>query len=82
MSLGRRPQNWQQPMVERFNARVGEVIAQTRFKSSNELATTLLAYVRTYTPPISPARPRPSDAHTDTQIVARAFTGAVPKVGS
>jgi len=35
-------------MVERFNARVGEVIAQTRFKNSTELATTLLAYVRTY----------------------------------
>ncbi len=35
-------------MVERFNGRVGEVIAQTRFKSGAELATTLLAYVRTY----------------------------------
>jgi transposase InsO family protein len=35
-------------MVERFNARVGEVIAQTRFKSGAELAATLLAYVRTY----------------------------------
>jgi transposase InsO family protein len=35
-------------MVERFNARVGDVIAQTRFKSAAELATTLLAYVQTY----------------------------------
>jgi transposase InsO family protein len=35
-------------MVERFNARVGDVIAQTRFKSGAELATTLLAYVQTY----------------------------------
>jgi transposase InsO family protein len=35
-------------MVERFNARVGEVIAQTRFRTGAELATTLLAYVRTY----------------------------------
>jgi transposase InsO family protein len=35
-------------MVERFNARVGDVLAQTRFKSGAELATTLLAYVRTY----------------------------------
>ncbi len=35
-------------MVERFNARVGELIHQTRFKSGSELATTLLAYVRTY----------------------------------
>ncbi len=35
-------------MVERFNARIGEVVAQTRFKSAAELAATLHNYVRTY----------------------------------
>lgn len=35
-------------MVERFNARIAEVVTQTRFKSAAELETTLRAYVRTY----------------------------------
>jgi transposase InsO family protein len=35
-------------MVERFNARVGEVVAQTRFASAKELADTLHNYVRAY----------------------------------
>ena len=35
-------------MVERFNGRVTELIAQTRFKSAQELEQTLLNYVRTY----------------------------------
>ena len=35
-------------MVERFNGRVSEVIAQTRFKSAQELETTLTNYLATY----------------------------------
>jgi transposase InsO family protein len=35
-------------MVERFNGRISEVIAQTRFKTATELQTTLAAYVQTY----------------------------------
>jgi len=34
--------------VERFNGRVSEVIAQTRFKSAQELETTLTNYLATY----------------------------------
>jgi hypothetical protein len=53
-------------MVERFNARVGDVIAQTRFKSAAELATTLLAYVRTYNHQIPQ---RALDHHTPIQAL-------------
>ena len=35
-------------MVERFNARVSEVVGQTRFKSAAELEATLTQYVLTY----------------------------------
>jgi transposase InsO family protein len=35
-------------MVERFNARISEVVAQTRFKSARELEETLRHYVRAY----------------------------------
>lgn len=42
----RRPQT--NGMVERFNGRISEVIAQTRFRSAAELEATLTAYVRTY----------------------------------
>jgi transposase InsO family protein len=35
-------------MVERFNGRISELIAQTRFKSAEELATTLRHYLATY----------------------------------
>jgi transposase InsO family protein len=35
-------------MVERFNGRITEVIAQTRFKSAQTLETTLTHYVQTY----------------------------------
>jgi transposase InsO family protein len=35
-------------MVERFNGRITEVIAQTRFKSAAELEATLTQYVQTY----------------------------------
>ncbi len=35
-------------MVERFNGRIAEVIAQTRFKSAAELETTLKHYTGTY----------------------------------
>lgn len=42
----RRPQT--NGMVERFNGRITEVIAQTRFKSAAELEATLTQYVKTY----------------------------------
>ncbi|PZR02313.1 MAG: IS481 family transposase [Archangium gephyra] len=42
----RRPQT--NGMVERFNGRITEVIAQTRFKSAAELDATLTQYVQTY----------------------------------
>ena len=35
-------------MVERFNGRISEVIAQTRFTSAHDLETTLMHYVSTY----------------------------------
>ena len=35
-------------MVERFNCRISEVVKQTRFSSSAELETTLLAYLQIY----------------------------------
>lgn len=35
-------------MVERFNARVSEVVSQTRFTSAAELEATLNQYVKTY----------------------------------
>jgi hypothetical protein len=35
-------------MVERFNGRIGDVIAQTRFHSALELEQTLLNYVKAY----------------------------------
>jgi transposase InsO family protein len=35
-------------MVERFNGRISEVLKQTRFKSANELETTLKHYLSTY----------------------------------
>jgi transposase InsO family protein len=35
-------------MVERFNGRISEVIGQTRFKSAEELETTLTLYLATY----------------------------------
>jgi transposase InsO family protein len=35
-------------MVERFNGRISEVIGQTRFKSAQELETTLMHYLATY----------------------------------
>lgn len=35
-------------MVERFNGRISEVIAQTRFACAEELETTLTHYVATY----------------------------------
>lgn len=35
-------------MVERFNGRISELIAQTRFKSAHELETTLTHYLATY----------------------------------
>ncbi len=53
-------------MVERFNARVGEVIAQTRFGSAAELETTLLAYVQTYNHRIPQ---RASDHHSPIQAL-------------
>ena len=35
-------------MVERFNGRIAEVIKQTRFKSRDELETTIELYTATY----------------------------------
>lgn len=35
-------------MVERFNGRIAEVVAQTRFASAAELEATLMSYVKTY----------------------------------
>ena len=35
-------------LVERFNGRIAEVIAQTRFKSAAEIDATLTSYVHTY----------------------------------
>jgi transposase InsO family protein len=35
-------------MVERFNGRISELISQTRFKSAEELASTLKHYLATY----------------------------------
>src|SRR5690606_21110767 len=35
-------------MVERFNRRIGEVVAQTRFASAQELKETLLNYLQIY----------------------------------
>ena len=35
-------------LVERFNARIAEVVAQTRFASAAELASTLTEYVKVY----------------------------------
>lgn len=35
-------------MVERFNARIADVVGQTRFKSRAELEATLMQYVQTY----------------------------------
>lgn len=55
-------------MVERFNARIGEVVDQTRFKSAAELEATLLQYVRTYNHHIPQ---RALDHLTPTQAVKK-----------
>jgi len=41
-------------MVERFNARVSEVINQTRFASAADLEAALIQYVKTYNRLIPP----------------------------
>ena len=38
----------QNAYIERFNARIAEVVAQTRFASAAELASTLTEYVKVY----------------------------------
>jgi len=43
--------------VDRFNGRIAEVLATTRFRSGEHLADTLTRYVNPYNPHIPPTRP-------------------------
>ncbi len=63
-------------MVERSNARIREVVSQTRFASAAELQATLNNYVKTYNHLI----PQPALKHTSPAQALKDWQAKKPKL--
>ena len=64
-------------MVERFNGRISEVLATTRFDAAQSLEDTLSRYVRLYNHHITTTRFRAHRARSGPERWARERLGAV-----